>query len=114
MQINGSLLSTAFIARGHDARESIRPPVIIDAEPRPSREPRPLLPATTEASPFQAALSTAEDEQQQRFVRLFSQTTENEQVDLRTETALPRGVQQYVQIAQLETEPQQRLFDEIV
>jgi hypothetical protein len=30
------------------------------------------------------------------------------------EEALPRGVQQYLQIANLDTEPQQRLFDEIV
>jgi hypothetical protein len=113
MQINGSLLSTVFIASAQDARDPIRPPIIIDATPS-KRAPRPLLPATTEASPFQTVLSSTEDVQQQRFVRLFAQTTEHERVEFKTETALPRGVQQYVQIAQLDIEPQQRLFDESV
>ena len=114
MQINGSSPSTVFTPRGHDARAPIRPPVIIDAEPGSAREFRPLLPATTETSPFQTALSTAEDEQQQNFVRLFADTVGNEELELGDDEILPRSVQQYVQIANLNTEPQQRLFDALV
>ena len=114
MQINGSSLSTVFIPKGHDARAPIRPPVIIDAEPSIAREARPLLAATTEASPFQTALTTAEDEQQQNFVRLFADTVSNEELEFVDDEILPRSVQQYVQIANLTTEPQQRLFDALV
>ncbi len=113
MQINGASLSTVFNPREHEARALIRPPVIIDAAPI-SREARPLLPATTQAEPYAAALTTANDERQENFVRLFAGTRET---DSRTSTSagvLPASVQQYLQIANLTTAPEQRLFDEIV
>jgi hypothetical protein len=115
MQINGSTLSTAFTPRSSEAREPVRPPIIIDAEPR-SRNARPLLPAATETSRFQTALTIddGQDERQARFVRLFADNNQPETLDFVAEEALPRGVQQYLQIANLDTEPQQRLFDEIV
>jgi len=115
MQINGASLSTVFIPRGHEAREPIRPPVIIDAEPQ-AREARPLLPATTQTAPYQAVITTAQDERQENFVRLFAGNREQDNRTSSTSTrdALPASVQQYIQIANLETGPQQRLFDEIV
>ena len=112
MQINGSSLSTAFAPRSNEAREPVRPPIIIDAEPR-ARSARPLLPATTETSSFQTAL-TVDDGQQERFIRLFSENSEPDSEAPSQNDALPRGVQEYIQIASIETEPQQRLFDEIV
>jgi hypothetical protein len=114
MQINGSSLSTVFIPKGQGAREPIRPPVTIDAEPTRARAARTSLAATTEASPFQTALMTAEDEQQQNFVRLFADAVRNEELQFNDDEPLPRSVQQYVQIANLNTEPQQRLFDALV
>ena len=114
MQINGSSLSTAFISRSNEAREPVRPPVIIDAEPKARTTTRPLLPATTEATPFQTALTVEEDTRQERFVRLFARSDESEKLEFADAEALPSGVQQYLQIARLESEPQQRLFDEIV
>jgi hypothetical protein len=112
MQINGSSLSTVFLPRSNDAREPVRPPIIIDAEPR-ARSVRPLLPATTEPSPFQTALSIDRDVRQQRFDRLFAD--DNASVsDTKEANALPRGVEQYIQIASLDSDPQQRLFDALV
>jgi hypothetical protein len=112
MQINGSSLSTAFAPRSNEAREPVRPPIIIDAEPK-SPSARPLLPVATASSPFQTAL-TVEDDRQERFVRLFAENSESEPDTSSEPNALPRGVQQYLQIASIETEPQRRLFDEIV
>lgn len=114
MQINGSSLSTAFISRSNEARESVRPPVIIDAEPKARTAVRPLLPAATEATAFQTALTVEEDTRQERFVRLFSSSDESETIAFADAEILPDAVQQYLQISRLETEPQQRLFDEIV
>lgn len=113
MQINGNTLSTAFIPRSNEAREAVRPPVIIDAEPRP-RSARPLLPAVNEASAYQAAL-TLEEQKQERFVRVFADSSDSDAPPLFDPEALPRGVQAYQQIADLDdTAATQRLFDEIV
>jgi hypothetical protein len=114
MQINGSSLSTVFIPKGQGAREPIRPPAIIDAEPARVHEGRPLFAAATAVSPFQTALTTAEDEQQQNFVRLFAERVSDEELEVSDDEILPRSVQQYVQIANLTTEPRQRLFDALV
>lgn len=114
MQINGSSLSTVFIPKGQGARESIRAPVIIDAEPTRASEAQPLFAATTEVSPFQTALATAEDEQQQNFVRLFADKVSHEELEVSDDEILPRSVKQYVQIANLTTESQKRLFDALV
>ena len=114
MQINGSSLSTAFISRTNEARETVRPPVIIDAEAKARTAVRPLLPAATEATAFQTALTVEEDTRQERFVRLFSSSDESETIAFADAEILPDAVQQYLQISRLETEPQQRLFDEIV
>jgi len=113
MQINGASLSTVFIPKGHDAREPVRPPVIIDAEPQ-VREARPLLPATTQAASYQAVLTTVEDERQENFVRLFAGSKGKDNQVASVPQALPASVQQYLQVANLETAPQQRLFDEMV
>lgn len=112
MQINGSSLSVAFLPRANDAREPVRPPIIIDAEPE-ARSPQPLLPAAVEPSPFQTALSEERDDRQQRFVRLFADNNVSV-IDPTKSSALARGVDQYIQIARLESDPQQRLFDALV
>ena len=114
MQINGSSLSTAFISRSNEAREPVRPPVIINAEPKTRTTARPLLPAATEAAPFQTALTVEEDTRQERFVRLFARSDESETSAFSDAETLPNGVQQYLQIARLQSDQQQRLFDEIV
>ena len=114
MQINGSSLSTAFISRSNEAREPVRPPVIIDAEPKTRTTTRSILPAATEATPFQTALTVEEYTRQERFVRLFARSDESETSAFSDAETLPNGVQQYLQIARLQSDPQQRLFDEIV
>jgi len=115
MQINGVSQSSAFITRSSEAREPVRPPIIIDAEPK-AREARPLLPAATKASPFQTALTVdvERDERQEKFIRLFSENEVDTQAASFESNALPRGVEEYLQIADVNSEPQQRLFDEIV
>ncbi len=112
MQINGASLSTAFFARTNEVREPVRPPVVIDVEVQ-ERRSRPILPATTEASPFQTALTTEEGSRQARFVRLFAEDDVSSSSDSERR-ALPRGVEQYLQIADLDVEPEARLFDESV
>ena len=81
MQIKGSTLSTAFTPRSSEVREPVRPPVIIDAEPW-SRNARSLLPAATETSRFQTALTIddGQDERQARFVRLFADNNQSENI----------------------------------
>ena len=114
MQINVSSLSTAFISGSNEARKFVRAPVIIDAEPKARTAVRPLSPAATEATPFQTALTVEENTRQERFVRLFARSDESETIAFADAETLPSSVQQYLQIARQEAEPQQRLFDEIV
>jgi hypothetical protein len=114
MQINGSSLSTAFPPRFNEARQSVRPPIIIDAEPRPNQGlERPLLPAVTKASPSEISKTLQNDARQEGFVRLFAKSMGSETQKF-SESTLPVGVQQYIQIASLDSDSQQRLFDEIV
>ena len=114
MQINGNSFSSGYIQKtvSELQREIVSPSVIIDAEPR-STETRPLLPSATEASPFQGQLGQ-ENDRQARFIRLFVDNTAQDLPSSDPE-ALPQGVQQYLQIAKLETTSgHQRLFDELV
>lgn len=114
MQINGNSFSSGYVPKtaAELQREVVRPPVIIDAETS-STNTRPLLPAATEASAFQAQLGQ-ENDRQARFVRLFADNAAQDVSSFDPE-ALPQGVQQYLQIANLETASgQQRLFDELV
>lgn len=113
MQINGLSLSTAFTPRFNEVRQTVRPPIIIDAEPRRKESPeRSLFPAVTKASPSQISKTLKNDARQEGFVRLFAKSNESETQTF-SDNKLPRGVQMYLQIAGLEFAPQQRLFDEI-
>lgn len=115
MQINGAHLSTAFALKPNEHEEKSRSPIVIDVAPEfqlPENEQ--AIKVATYIPP-----TTAIDEQQQaRFVRLFSfssgQLTQAEDNNQQIPRTLPHGVQQYLQIATLGSDDNQRLFDETV
>ena len=116
MQINGQSLLTAYSPNSvEQRREVIRPPVIIDAEPRASTS-RPLLPSATEVAAYQTQL-TQEQGREARFVRLLADDDTQAGSPSSTTVTVPVGIEQYRQIAALDANTvvaQQRLFDAIV
>lgn len=113
MQINGALPFPAVVSpRSSDARGEVRPPVVIDVDPS-IREPRALLPATEKLRVYQTALAD-NDRRQAQFVRLFADNKKSEAEVNTDNSAVPKGIQQYLKIASLEPERQQRAFDALV
>lgn len=117
MQINGSQLTSAFNIRPDSAQnDRARVPVTIDSKPIFDVEDQNQAQAVISASTKQQI--TTNDSQQARFVRFFA--TQDEPLSESSNTlpvvtlpVLPKGVQQYLQVAQLPSSPQ-RLFDETV
>ncbi|NOQ93620.1 MAG: hypothetical protein GQ547_03170 [Methylophaga sp.] len=116
MQINGAHLATAFAPKPITLQEQVRKPVTIDAissfklEDKPSPQEKVNTPAS------QAAI-TVNDGQQARFIRFFSTSDEVSsptQKESASPRPLPQGVQQYLQVSNLQNQPAQTYLDEIV
>ena len=109
MQINGAHLATAFAPKSIELEQPTRAPIIIDATSFDiDEQSKPVL----ESQETQQA-RIVNDEQQARFIRLFSTAAEPSVNDSKSQS-LPKGVQQYLQVAQLNSDDGQQLLDERV
>lgn len=118
MQINGSQLTSAFNIRPDSAQnDRARVPVTIDSRAvfdlEQQNQSLPVVSSVTKQQQI-----TTNDSQQARFVRLFA--TQDEPSSESSSTlpvvvppALPKGVQQYLQVSKLPSSPQS-LFDETI
>ena len=116
MQINGAHLATTFLPKPTDCQESFSTPVIIEAAAR--RDEKIFTPVTVSERQTPPAI-TLNDIQQSRYVRLFATANEpSSHHDYQSRSgfsSLPRGVQQYLQVADLKSKSgSDRLFDETV
>lgn len=112
MQISNSqqfFAITPVRADGGDAPSRL--PVVIDAEPdfRQALASQNTLPSTL-VNPT----TPAQDNQQSRFVRNFSSVERFGNESQQERQPLPPTVQKYIQIAELKSDENQRLLDEIV
>ena len=114
MQIDGDYLSEIVAPKPFSLENSKRQPITIDAETfeieQPSNKSK-LAVFTVESQ----QVNEARDNQQAQFVRLFS--TESAPSSNEKQSAaqpLPKGVQQYLQIEQLNSNDGQPLLDERV
>jgi len=116
MQINGAHLATVFAPKPVALQEQTRQPVTIDAVASFKLGDEPSPQAKVDAQSAQAEISV-NDSQQARFVRFFSASDEVSsptQSDASGPKPLPQGVQQYLQIAELQNQSEQSVLDEIV
>ena len=116
MQINSAHFATTFLPKPTDCQETSRAPVTIEATA--IREEKLSTPVSVSNRQAQPAI-TFNDLQQSRFVRLFATVNEpsasNEYQSQSAFSPLPRGVQHYLQVADLASKPDSdRLFDETV
>jgi len=116
MQINGAHLATVFSPKPTELQEPVRKPVTIDAEPSFKLENERSSQAKVDTQAVAAEIRV-NDGQQARFVRFFSvsddPSSKSSKAPLNS-TPLPQGVEQYLQVASLQTEPNQSYLDEIV
>jgi len=117
MQINGAHLATVFAPKPVELQEQTRQPVTIDAVAsfKLGDEPSPQTKVDVQQS-AQAEISV-NDSQQARFVRFFSASDEASSPTQREPSGpkpLPQGVQQYLQIADLQNPSEKSVLDEIV
>ncbi len=120
MQINSSQLTSAFNIRPDSAQnDRARVPVTIDSQPvfeveeQDQNQTLPVISAATKQLEI-----TTNDSQQARFVRFFatqdqSSSESDKNLPAVLPPALPKGVQQYLQISQIPSSVQS-LVDEIV
>jgi len=116
MQINGAHLATVFAPKSLELQEQTRKPVTIDATSSFKIEDEASSKVEAESQSIQAAI-TVNDGQQAQFVRFFATGNEAShppQGVYSSATPLPQGVQQYIQIASLQSELRQSVVDEIV
>lgn len=110
MQINGAHLSTVFAPKPIGLEQEKRAPITFDAEKLTIDEQStsPVIKETQEER-------TVNDFQQSRFVRLFSTESEpSSNANQPSSLPLPKGVQQYLQVEQLNSNDDQQLLDESV
>ena len=110
MQINGAHLAPAFVSKNTHVQDKTRSPIVIDGESgfRLEDESSTSLKADFVRTQDDIIVN---DQQQARFVKLFS--TENE-TDKSTLSSLPKGIEQYEQVADLPTQITSQYIDEIV
>ncbi len=117
MQINGAHLATAFAPKPLELQEQGRKPVTIEAEANFNIEDETSAQIQTNTPPVQAAIGV-NDAQQARFVRSFATNDEASTSpppnDTLSRKPLSQGVQQYLQIADLQNKPVESILDEIV
>ena len=111
MQINGHNLSGAFIPQSYPYQGDAREPVIIDAEQSFELNDNRISIVETDAYPQQDIV--IHDQQQAKFVRTFSTASPVLEIE-NVQDYLPREIQQYLQIANLELGQPPRLIDERV
>ncbi|MDH5358117.1 MAG: hypothetical protein OEY48_03850 [Gammaproteobacteria bacterium] len=116
MQINGAHLAATFLPKPTDCQESFSTPVIIEAAAR--RDEKLLTPIVVNERTNQLT-ATFNDVQRSRFVRMFAMTNDssanNEYRPQSSVPAMPRGVQHYLQVADMKSgSDNDRLFDETV
>ena len=115
MQINGAQLGTLFSSKSPSLQENNRAPVTIDGDAYTE-----LLPTTSKSVVTRQAPITVNEQQQARFVRFFSisepsSAASNAYSPQVATPSLPKGVQQYLQVAAtFNTDTQQGLLNEIV
>jgi hypothetical protein len=121
MQINGFSLSSVYSPKTNtESKDLTRLPVVIEARPITVENSEPNLLPVVAASSSYPSTTTVNDEQRSRFIRLLASALSDEsQATERSDTKMlfspvAKGVAQYIQIANLNIEPQQRLFDAIV
>lgn len=118
MQINGAPIPS-FLSLNSPAvsREQSRPPALIETVSNLYKQKVTFVPVVTQKQSQPAGL-TVNDALPERFVRLFARvepTSVTENQALSRPSIVTTGVEQYLQIAELNIEErQQRLFDEIV
>jgi len=117
MQINGAHLASVFAPKSLELQEPARKPVTIDASSSFKLDDEPNSQAKPESQAVQAAI-TVNDGQQAKFVRFFAardEASSSTQQNLPSQTLpLAQGVQQYRQVADLQSEPARTVLDEIV
>ncbi len=118
MQINGTVISS-YLPLNSTAvsREQSRPPALIETVSNLEKQKVTFVPVVTQSRSQPAGLSV-DDALPERFVRLFARvepTSVTQNQALSRPAVLTNGIEQYLQIAELNIEErQQRLFDEIV
>jgi hypothetical protein len=110
MQINGGSITSVFTSKTPSLESKSRPPVVIDSPSFSLAKTSNEAPLTTVVTP----ISDVASQQQSRFVRAFSTQEDRSKTPEDEQRELPRGVQQYIQVAQLGTQDGQRLLDETV
>ena len=111
MQISGGPVRSAFPSKTSGLEDKARPPVVIEASTSFNVvNTSSVVTATTIVSP----VSDAESQQQSRFIRTFYTQSEQFKLIDYEPRKLPKGVQEYMDVAQLSTQDSQRLVDEIV
>jgi len=116
MQINGAHLATAFAPKPLELQEQTRKPVTIDATASFKLDDAAASQVKAAPQAQQVEINVNEG-QQARFVRFFSTSDELSSSTQKTASSappLPQGVQQYLQIAELQNSPTQSIVDEIV
>jgi hypothetical protein len=110
MQINGGLITPAFTSKTSGLESKARPPVVIEAPSFSLAKTSNQATLTTVVTP----VSDVSSQQQSRFVRAFATQEDRSKAPDDEQEKLPRGVQQYIQVAQLREQDDQRLLDETV
>jgi len=113
MQINGAHLATVFAPKPLELQEQTRKPVTIDASSSFKVEDEPSSRVNSGRPSTQADIR-ANDSQQSRFVRFFATNDELSTSTKGPSQQLPQGVQQYIQVADLQGAPPEATIDEIV
>ncbi len=115
MQINGAQLANLYVSKPTGIEDKARAPVVIDGKSF-EVEKGDQSPPVIARSVRQGAISF-NDAQQSRFIRSFSARDELSSAGSQQvikSLPLPQGVQQYLQVAQMPNENNQKLLDETV
>jgi len=111
MQINGGQFTSAFSPKAFGFEDKARPPVVIDV---PSTFNLSQNKSIVNTSTIVSPASNLQAQQQSRFVRTFATQSDPSETAENSPRKLPSGVQQYLQVSQLDSEVSQRLLDETV
>lgn len=116
MQINGAQLANLFVSRPSGLEDKARAPVIIEGTSFKVENAQQQAPVI--ARPLSQETILFDNVQQSRFIRSFSASrdepsSEDSQQVIKS-SPLTQAVQQYLQVAQISDENNQKLLDEMV
>lgn len=115
MQINGAQLANLFVSRPSGPEDKARAPVIIEGTSFKVENAQQQAPVI--ARPLSQETILFDNAQQSRFIRSFSArdkpSSEDSQQVIKS-SPLTQAVQQYLQVAQIPDENNQKLLDEMV